>query len=140
MQASSVTHRFLKGFWKLRQKLFKNLGETLKSSCGIEFSHVQILRYISQQDLTPGQLSEEMYIPAHGISRALEALEDQGLLERSLNPNDSRKRTLTITKKGVNVLNKAEPIIKSEMKTILSILPEKDLEQFLNYLEALTKE
>ncbi len=140
MQASSATHRFLKGFWELRQKLFKSLGGKLKVSCGIEFSHFQILRYISRQDLTPGQLSEEMHIPAHGISRALEALEDQGLLERKLNPTDARKRSLTITKKGTAILKASDAIIETEVKAIIGILPKKDLEQFLNYLETLTKE
>lgn len=136
----SAAHRFLKGFWNLRQKLFKDIGGTLRLAYGIELSYIQILRYISEHDFTPSQLAEEMQIPAHGISRALEALEAQQLLERSLDPHDGRKRKLTITKKGQVILRKSNTIIKKELNSILSVLSKKDLELFMKYLETLTKE
>jgi DNA-binding MarR family transcriptional regulator len=136
----SAAHRFLKGFWNLRQKLFKDIGGKLRLAYGIELSYIQILRYISEYDFTPSQLAEEMQIPAHGISRALEALEAQQLLERSLDPHDGRKRKLTITKKGQTILQKSNAIIEKEVNKILAVLPKKDLDSFLNHLEKLSKE
>jgi DNA-binding MarR family transcriptional regulator len=140
VQLPSTTQRFTRGFWKLRQKLFKDIGGKLRSVYGVELSHVHVLRYISKGNITPSQLVEEMQIPAHGISRILEALEAQGFLERTLNPNDARKRRLTITKEGTRVLKLAEVVIEKEMKSLLSVFSKKDLEQFLKYLETLTKE
>ncbi len=139
-QLHLTTQRFLAGFWNLRQKLFRVLGKKLRGNFGLEFGHVQVLRYISQTDMTPSELAEEMQIPAHGISRMLECLETQGLLERKLNPTDARKRSLTLTKKGTTVLKASDAVIETEVKAIIGALPKKDLGQFLNYLEKLTKE
>lgn len=136
----TTTQRFLKGFWNLRQKLFRDIGGKLRSEHGLELSHVQVLRYASQNDIAPGQLADIMQIPAHGISRILESLEDQGFLERKLNPQDARKRTLTVTKEGSRVLKTSEAIIEKEMNALLSVFGKKDLEQFLNYLEIFSKE
>jgi DNA-binding MarR family transcriptional regulator len=136
----SNSQRFLKGFWNLRQRLFREVGGKLKSAHGLELSHMQVLRYISQQELTPTQLSEEMQIPTHGISRLLESLESQGLLERKLNPQDARKRVLSLTKKGAVILKKSHTVMETELSTMLSVLKPKDLEQFLKYLETLSKE
>jgi DNA-binding MarR family transcriptional regulator len=137
---TSQTQRFLKGFWMLRQRLFRDVGGKLRDKHGVEFGHMQVLRYIAQHQATPTELSEAMQIPAHGISRMLEALETQGLLERKLNPTDARKRVLTITKKGELVLKKSHAIIDNELKGMLSVLSPKDLEVFIKHLETLTKE
>lgn len=136
----SATKRFLKGFWDLRQKLFKDIGGKLRHTYGVELSHVQILRYVTHHNFSPSQLAEEMQIPAHGISRALEYLENQGLLERSLHPDDARKRSIRTTNKGQNLLKKSDALIQHEVQKILSILPQKDLNQFLSHLEMLNKE
>jgi DNA-binding MarR family transcriptional regulator len=136
----STTKRFLKGFWNLRQKLFKEIGGKLRNAYGVELSHVQILRTISHHHVSPTQLAEEMQIPAHGISRALDYLATQNLLKRSLHPDDARKRTLTITPAGTTLLSQSDALIESEMQSILSVLSKKDLDLFLHYLEILNKE
>jgi DNA-binding MarR family transcriptional regulator len=136
----SNSQRFLKGFWNLRQRLFREVGGKLKSAHGLELSHMQVLRYISQSELTPTELAEEMQLPTHGISRILESLERQDLLERTLNPNDARKRVLTLTKKGEIILKRSHAVIDTELNTILSALKPNDLEQLLKYLDMLSKE
>jgi DNA-binding MarR family transcriptional regulator len=62
-------------------------------------------------DKPQADVLHNMQIPAHGISRILEVLEDQGFLERSLNPDDARKRKLTMTKKGIQIL---EHVVSSD--------------------------
>ena len=95
--------------------------------------------HIAHSDLTPGEIAEEMQIPAHGISRKLDTLSKTGLVERALHPQDARKRVLTLTTEGEHRLETARATLEQEITTLLEPLNAEGLEQLLTHLDTLSK-
>jgi DNA-binding MarR family transcriptional regulator len=125
------------GFWKLRHKLLKEVGVKIQSTYDIDMAEMFLLRHVSENDVSPSDLAEILLIPPHGISRKLENLQTLGLLERTLNPKDARKRVLSLTVKGREVLQGALALMDAELKTVLAALDEERLEVFVQNLERL---
>jgi DNA-binding MarR family transcriptional regulator len=134
---SPITKRFMHGFWNLRHKLIKEVGSKLQAAYNIDMAEMFLLRHVSEHDVSPGDLAEILLIPPHGISRKLENLQSLGLLERTLNPKDARKRVLTLTEKGSEVLKSALKLMDAELQTVLAALDEERLEGFIRNLEKL---
>jgi DNA-binding MarR family transcriptional regulator len=126
------------GFWSLRHKLIKEVGVKLQDTYDIDMAEMFLLQHVSEYDVSPSDLSEILLIPAHGISRKLENLQNLGLLERTLNPKDARKRVLSLTGKGREVLNGSLTLMDAELKTVLAALDEERLEGFIRNLEKLS--
>ena len=126
------------GFWDIRQKLFRHVNPILRDKHDLDMSAYFLLQYVSGSDLGPSEIAEALQMPAHAISRKLDTLERGGFLERTLDPNDARKRVLTITAKGKGMLQKASETINQEVESLLSALEPEALEQFLTSLEALS--
>jgi DNA-binding MarR family transcriptional regulator len=125
------------GFWNLRHKLMKEVGSRLQKTYDIDLPELFLLQHVSEHDVSPSDLAEVFLIPAHGISRKLENLQSLGLLERTLNPKDARKRVLTLTEKGSEVLKSALKLMDAELQTVLAALDEERLEGFIRNLEKL---
>jgi DNA-binding MarR family transcriptional regulator len=136
---SPTNKRFLYSFWALRNRLIKDIGSKLRASHDIDMADMFLLQHVLEHDLSPSELAEAIQIPAHGISRMLEGLESEGLLERKLHPQDARKRVLTVTEKGKKALQAARTMMDTELQTFLSVLDEPALEQFIENLEKLAQ-
>lgn len=136
---SPTTKRFMHGFWNLRHKLIKEVGGKLHDSYGIDMAEIFLLQHVLEHDLSPTELSDMLQIPAHGISRKLENLQGLGLLERTLHPQDARRRVLTVTGKGKKALQASLTLMDTELQTMLSVLDKASLEEFINNLEKLAK-
>ena len=126
------------GFWGIRQKLFRHVNPILRDKHDLDMSAYFLLQYVSGSDLGPSEIAEALQMPAHAISRKLDSLERGGFLERTLDPKDARKRVLTITARGKEVLREASQTMNEEVETMLSALEPAGLEQFLTSLEALS--
>ncbi len=135
---SPLTKRFMYGFWNLRHKLIKDVGLKIHDAYQIDMAEMFLLQHVSEHDLSPSDLAEILLIPAHGISRKLENLQNLGLLERNLHPKDARKRVLTITAKGKKTLRGALALMDAELQTVLLVLDKKSLEGFVRDLEKLS--
>lgn len=134
---SPTTKRFMFGFWNLRHKLIKEVGLKIQTRYHIDMAEMFLLQHVLEHDVSPSELSEILLIPAHGISRKLENLQNLGLLERTLNPKDARKRVLSLTLQGKDVLQGSLALMEQELQTVLSSLDEKSLEGFVRNLEKL---
>ncbi|HHO56310.1 MAG TPA: MarR family transcriptional regulator [Trueperaceae bacterium] len=128
-------HRFMAGFWQIRQNLAIKLNPVLKEKYSISLAEHFLLEHIATSNIKPTELAKTLQIPAHAISKKLESLQSAKLIKRTLDPNDARKRVLTITKKGEKVLEKTTQLIKNEVGDILSRLEADRLEPFLIDLE-----
>jgi DNA-binding MarR family transcriptional regulator len=125
------------GFWNLRHKLLKEVGSKIQNTYDIDMAEMFLLQHVSEHDVSPSDLAEILLIPAHGISRKLENLQNLELLERTLNPKDARKRVLSLTAQGKELLNGALALMDSELQTVLAALDEERLEAFVQNLEKL---
>jgi MarR family transcriptional regulator, organic hydroperoxide resistance regulator len=127
------------GFWSLRHKLIKEIGSKLHDSYEIDMAEMFLMQHVLEHDVSPTELSEMLQIPTHGISRKLENLQTLGLLERTLHPQDARRRVLTVTKKGKETLKNATALVDAELQTMLAVLDKASLEGFIDHLEKLAK-
>ncbi len=133
-------HRFMYSFWRIRQNLTAKLNPILKEAYGINLAEHFLLEYISCSDLRPTELAEKLQIPTHAISKKLESLQTAKLIQRTLDPDDARKRVLTVTKKGAKTLEKTTKIISANVADYLKDLGEDRLEPFLAAMEILAED
>lgn len=130
-------HRFMAGFWQIRQNVAKKLNPELKEKYGISLAEHFLLEHIVASNIKPTELAKSLQIPAHSISKKLESLQSAKLIERSLDPDDARKRVLTITKKGELLLEQTTKLLTKEVGAILATLEDDKLEPFLLALETI---
>ena len=85
-----------------------------------------------KKSLTVGELGKSLYLDTGTLSPLLKAMEEKGLLSRNRDKNDERVVTVTITKKGEELREKALCVPESigkclnlsteEAKTLYTIL------------------
>ena len=72
--------------------------------------------------------------PAHG-SRALATLEGKGLVERRDDPENKRRKLISLTPEGVALFNKIWPRAQQKIKAITDQLTREDFEAFKRLLD-----
>lgn len=102
---------FLRTMQRLHQGLGRQLAPLLEGQHGIDFRLYFILMHIEMGAVHPGAISKAIYLPNSVITRHLDQLAERGLLERSLDPDDSRRIKLTLTKEGQRVTKEANRTI-----------------------------
>jgi DNA-binding MarR family transcriptional regulator len=137
--SDGVVEQFLSRFWTVRQHLFRHVTPIMHQQEGLELSEYFLLKHISEDNDSPSEIAEHLQIPAHGISRKLDNLQKQGLINRSLDPEDARKRILQITDQGRNTLSAAQKIMNREVNQMLSKLSSEELELLLKLLGKLSQ-
>lgn len=139
MQLSSdaKAEQFLKSFWGVRQHLLRHITPIMQEKQGLELAEYFLLKHIATHNNSPGEISQQLYIPPHGISRKLDHLQKKGLISRHLDPQDARKRLLEISPKGRQTLNSAELTMHEEVNKMLGVLSSKELSTLLELLAKL---
>jgi len=79
---------------------------------------------------TMGNLSQTLEIDNAAITRLVNKLEKQGLVERSINPGDRRQMLITITEKGLEKAGTAVKIAKAANQKIKQGFSEKEMDIF----------
>ncbi len=100
VSTSRVTARILDLDRQLRRKVRQG---TPNSWLDVDLSLAAIRTILiidDQADATPGQIAETMGVGRTTITGFLDRLESEGLISRTINPNDRRSFLLTLTEKG----------------------------------------
>ena len=84
-------------------------------------------------------MAEAMQIPAHAISRKLDGLEKAGLIARALDPEDARRRVLSLTPRGGEVMLGALRTLDVEINRMLEALPPEEQETMIRAIETLSQ-
>ena len=135
-----TVHRFLHAFWAVRQRVMKHAAPVLEDRHDLRLGDYFLLQYVAGSALAPGEIAEALDLPAHHVSRHLDALERQGLIERSVDPRDARRRVLTATRTGHARLQEATGTIDDHMREMLGVLDAAELIALVASMEALAKE
>jgi DNA-binding MarR family transcriptional regulator len=91
----------------------RNFADGL-AEIGIHPREFAILLIISEQPgITQQGLGTETDIDASTMVAALDSLEDRGMAERRIHPDDRRKRAVHLTTKGEQALDKAREVAES---------------------------
>ena len=127
------------GFWGLRQLFVERVSPALREEVGLELPEVFLLEHIGHSDLSPSEIAAQMRLPAHAISRRLDALEKRQLITRRRAPEDARRRVLTLTPAGETLFEAAAATLEEQVTQLLEVLEPTVLETLLSALEHLTQ-
>lgn len=83
------------------------------------------------------EISKKIRVDRTTLVKLIDSLEHNNLLERQPNPEDRRVHGLAITKKGKNVLAKAEKIVEASEAQFLSNLSAREQQTFISLLRKL---
>ena len=98
-----------------------------------------LLEQIGTTDLSPSEIAEVMQIPAHNISRKLAHLQRDGLIRRTLDPDDARRRVLSLTDAGQEVSKRAQRTLDEEVSGLLATLSKGDAATMIRSLETVAQ-
>jgi len=123
----------LAGAWR---RLEARAAPDMRASAGLDLDDFVFLETVAMTDLAPGEIAAALRIPPHGVSRRLAALEHAGLVRRTLDPEDHRRRVLSVTPHGHTVLAAAHASLEAR---VAPMLRELGPERSAAVLDALTR-
>lgn len=82
-------------------------------------------------------LSEALELSRPSITRLLNALERKGLIKRSIDLNDRRSITITLTKNGIAELNKATGRLEKLAEKLVETLGDDDTDRLIDLVDRL---
>jgi DNA-binding MarR family transcriptional regulator len=96
---------------------------------------LRILRGAGPDALTCGEIGERLVSPGPDVTRLLDRLEKQGLVQRLRDEQDRRVVRARITEKGVALLEEIDPSVDRILRELLGHLGEQDLQRLIDLLE-----
>ena len=89
--------------------------------------------------LRPTELSKRVFRSKHAITRAIDALEEEGLVRREGVSQDRRVKLVTITRKGLQLVKEFMPHRQETSFKVMSCLSEEEAQEFSIILRRLRK-
>lgn len=116
--------------WKTKMdKVFKEHGLS-----SIEFDILATMRRSDPSGITPTELYKTLMLSSGAVSTRLEQLVKGGLVERISSEQDRRSCKVTLTSKGVELINTALNAHVENMDNMLNALTKKEQDQLAGLL------
>jgi DNA-binding MarR family transcriptional regulator len=97
--------------------------ETLEGEAGVGLSAARIMSALDKSKPTSQHaVASELRQTEANVSRQLQAMKKQGLVNITKNKKDSRQRDVTLTAKGTKKYQQAEKLLKKQQRQFLKIL------------------
>ena len=136
METLELFQRVIFPLWHITRAQKHNLAS---GEYGITSSQFHTIRRISQGDASVSALADCMHVSRPNVSRAVDELVQNGLVNRTRDPNDRRNVQLSLTdigKKLIKDLNKKHVMILADQ---FSILSDEELRVMFSALESIKK-
>jgi len=91
--------------------------------------HLYMAEYTGKTALSPTELSHLQLVTKNTISSLLRSLEDQDLIERTLDPNDRRQFQIRLTDAGRELVHSATPEHMASLNQLASGLSSEEISQ-----------
>ncbi|WP_309573122.1 MarR family winged helix-turn-helix transcriptional regulator [Deinococcus sp.] len=118
-----LTEHFMASQWKLNQALGRHLAPLMERKHGLGLKDLMVLGHIRAGVQYPTELASELQIPKHMASRVIEDLLGKGLIERSIDPDDSRRTRLSVSPAGTALLDEARVTVDAAIEQIFEHIP-----------------
>ena len=102
-----------------------------------QFNVLRILRGSHPNGYPRGEITKRMVEPAPDVTRLIDRLVTDGLVERFISEEDRRLSMSRITKKGINLLKKINPEVDKFLSDYSSTLNKNEKETLSNICEKL---
>ena len=104
----------------------------------ITFNQFEILSALKNGNFYQRDLAKYLCKGTSNLSKDIKVLEDKGLIKRVMETNNNRMvKTLHLTPKGKNILDKNGALIEDYTNDILNIYNDEEYKQFEYYLDKL---
>lgn len=122
----------------LKPLLFKKLVNRDIAGGIIPHGSQFILMMLEKKDTaTMSEIGKELCIPNPNVTPLVDKLVENQMVERTSDSNDRRIVRIKITPKGSDAIIQAKDLMKSFIKSKLTLLPESDLENLASSLNTI---
>lgn len=128
---------FLRHLHELNMSIVQQLSPILEERQGIDLRLYFIMHHIDSGTVHPGAIAQVMKLPNSLITKHLDQLAAKDLLQRSIDAHDSRRILISLTKKGVALMNAADGILSELVGRRLALIENEQRASFLTTLVAL---
>jgi len=137
---NSETSTFLRNMHGLNMSIVQQLSPVLEDRLGIDLRLYYILHAIDNGAVHPGAIAQAMKLPNSLVTKHLDQLAQKSLLERSIDSEDSRRIRISLTRKGLDLMNAADVILAEMVERRLTRIPDDQRKVFLTILVALAND
>jgi len=109
----------------------------LSSKFDLTLSQALLLLYVPFDGVTISDLSDKLGIDISTMTRNIQRIEKQGLIERKKNLNDKRSVKLNLSNRGKKIINLLNDDISNNLSPILKKYDFDKIEQIQSSLESL---
>ncbi|HWS72687.1 MAG TPA: MarR family transcriptional regulator [Thermoanaerobaculia bacterium] len=114
--------------------------EQQASGSGLTPQEGHLLTYLRSYAPAPvGDLVRVFGVKASSMTSILDRLEEEGLIERQLNPDDRRSLIVTLTKRGRTQAAAMQRFVEETEEEIASRLTEKEIDGFFAVMQAIAE-
>lgn len=131
------TLKFMGGLWKLNRRIKQSVQPLIAEQYGLDIRKYFILQNIRHGRVYPKQIAENLDMPSTLLSRYLDGLHTQGLIERQIDPHDSRRTLLSVTPAGQTAVEGCTQLIGEVSRARLQHLPPQKLAALLDAMRTL---
>ncbi|HEY9854195.1 MAG TPA: MarR family transcriptional regulator [Stenomitos sp.] len=138
--SKSDAARMLSGMWRFSRAFTHSVEPRLKERHGLELRTYFLLKGIQHGPAYPKTLANKLEVPSSLMSRYLDGLQKDGLIDRRIDPQDSRRVILSLTDKGERTVREVDDLMNELASQRLARLDDETLSAFLRGLDILTSE
>jgi len=119
---------FMNSFKSQRARHAQGAFPVLEMPLRGEFFALKLLSF-KEGPMSAGELSDVMQISSARVATMLGRLEDKGLIERRIDPNDRRRIVVILTEKGRNDFITHHRLMRDNLISVFKKMGEKDTEE-----------
>ena len=104
-------------------RLERALGKSLESECGMSHVWFEVLLRLDQAPLstmTPTQLTEALVLTSGGVTRLIDRMSEEGLVDRKASASDRRSTQVSLTPLGRRRLIAAAKVHARNVQTMFT--------------------
>jgi len=124
LAGEAETTTFLRSMHGLNMSIVLELSPVLEHQQGIDLRLYYILHTIDNGAVHPGAIAQEMRLPNSLVTKHLDQLAEKSFLERSIDPQDSRRIRISLTEAGRAIMNSADSILAEMVGRRLAKIPD----------------
>jgi DNA-binding MarR family transcriptional regulator len=123
-------------------KAYRRFAQARLYAAGIDITIDQwlVLKTIHESaDVTLQQVGTAVFKDFASVTRIVQVLERKGLLRRKPHPNDGRRSELTLTRSGVSVIRRVEPVAQAYRSEALNGIDAEEVARLRAVLKRITE-
>ena len=113
------------------RKTLKNTGITIGQFPVVVETH-------KHETISQKELADILFLSEGTISKTIKQLEDKGIIEHEVNPENRRQNKISLTKKGSEIAEKVKYTEINWEKKVIEEIPPEELGNFFDNLEKIT--